>query len=89
MNDCGHFHRESKDTALIDALGENVKFAAIFLDQRFGDHEAKPDSFMVHLCRAEQLAKLVAKLWDLFRCNACTAVTDLNFKKTIHVVISD
>ena len=53
MNDCGHFHRESKDTALIDALGENVKFAAIFLDQRFGDHEAKPDSFMVHLCRAE------------------------------------
>ena len=44
---------------------------------------------MVHLCRAEKLAKFVADLWDLFRSNACTAITNLNFEQTFLDVIPD
>ena len=83
-----HDHIENEIAAFADSIWVKDDVAAALLNNLFHDCQAKSNSFIVHLCRALEFAKLREKQW-LVRCiNTYSWVFDMYNYAAFSIVIA-
>lgn len=74
----GHFHRELKDAAPVDALRGDFQLSTVRLDQSLGGFQAETYAVGVHLDGPVKFTELLTKQGNFIGSDANARVCDLN-----------